>query len=73
MPDTRSPYDHTLHAINELNQHINGIASMPSGGPRPLDSHLTGALNLARAQITVASALLAVADAIREHQAGGQS
>jgi len=73
VPDTRRPYDHALHTINEVNQTINGIASMPSGGPRPLDGHLTGALTRARAQIAVASALLAVADAIREHSAAEQS
>lgn len=62
---TRTPYDHTLHAINETAQALRGIEALPGGQPRALTgSTAIGALTV-RSNLAIASALLAVADALR--------
>lgn len=51
----RTPYDHTLAEINDLTAAINRIAN----GPTPGD--VTAGILTARANLAIASALLAVA------------
>ena len=70
MNETRRPYDHALHAINELNTQVNEITTWPTGQPRPLEARMSAAVLEVRGQLAIASALLAVADAIREQRDG---
>ncbi|MFD1656958.1 hypothetical protein ACFSL4_01585 [Streptomyces caeni] len=71
MSEARRPYDHTLHAINELNEQVSAITTWPTGQPRPLDGRMSATVLQVRGQLAIASALLAVADAIRERQNEG--
>jgi hypothetical protein len=67
VPETiaRAPYDHALYLINEVNRNINEATLFPDGRSRGIDSTaLSGVLN-ASSNLAIASALLAVADAIR--------
>jgi len=64
-PVARDPYDHALYLINEANRNIAGTTTLPDGRPRSIDSTaLSGALG-ASSNLAIASALLAVADALR--------
>ncbi|MET7776281.1 hypothetical protein ABZU94_10615 [Streptomyces mirabilis] len=69
----RRPYDAALQAINELNTQINGIVSRPDGGPRPLDGQMTAAILNVRGRLAIASALLAIADALKGNADGSAS
>jgi hypothetical protein len=61
----RKPYDHALHLVNTVGQGVGKIAEWPDGRSRDLDgSTAVGAL-VATSNLAIASALLAVADAIR--------
>ncbi|MEU6342191.1 hypothetical protein ABZ883_14765 [Streptomyces sp. NPDC046977] len=60
----RTPYEHTLAEINETNATLNAIGTNPDGTSRGLDGPTAvGALTV-RSNLTIASALLAVADAL---------
>lgn len=61
----RPPYEHALAEINTTSESLRGIESLPNGRPRDLDGPTAvGALTV-RSNLAIASALLAVADAIR--------
>lgn len=62
----RTPYQHTLAEINEVNQNLNTITS----GRGVPDDIAIGVLT-ARSNLAIASSLLAVADAIRSTQPDG--
>jgi hypothetical protein len=63
-PTARTPYEYTLHTINEVNEQTNRITGT---GPsvRPVDARTATAVLAARSNLAIASALLAVADALR--------
>lgn len=64
-PIARAPYDHAAHVINETAESLHGIEALPDGHPRDLDGPTAvGALTV-RSNLAIASALLAVADALR--------
>lgn len=65
QPTTRTPYDHTLYLINQVNQAINRVAALPDGTPRDLDGPTTAGVLNASSNLAIASALLAIADAFR--------
>lgn len=68
MPETisRAPYDHALFEINTTSESLRGIEQLPSGRPRDLDGPTAiGALTV-RSNLAIASALLALVDAIRD-------
>ncbi|GFH36605.1 hypothetical protein [Streptomyces pacificus] len=70
MPNTaaRTPYGHTLHVINQTAESLRMIEARPDGRPRDLDGPTAvGALTV-RSNLAIASALLAVADALRTEQ-----
>ncbi|MFM9602709.1 hypothetical protein [Streptomyces turgidiscabies] len=67
-PPVRKPYDHTLHLINSTNKSINAVTGWPDGRSRDLDGPTAAGTLVASSNLAIASALLAVADAIR----GGQ-
>ena len=62
---TRTPYDHTLAEINEISAGVGLVATHPDGSPRGLDGPTAvGALTV-RSNLAIASALLALTDAVR--------
>lgn len=64
-PAPRNPYDHALHTINETSAALSSLARQPNGSGRPLDGPTAvGALN-AWSNLAIASALVAIADALR--------
>jgi hypothetical protein len=65
QPTARTPYNHTLFLINEVNQAINRVSALPDGKPRDLDGPTAVGVLSASSNLAIASALLAVADAIR--------
>lgn len=67
-PTTRTPYDHALWLINQVNQAVNRVAALPDGTPRDLDGPTTAGVLGASSNLAIASALLAVADALRAAQ-----
>ncbi|MER7815631.1 hypothetical protein [Streptomyces sp. NPDC096153] len=75
MPNTaaRTPYEHTLHVIEETAECLRtGVETLPDGRARDLDGPTAiGALTV-RSNLAIASALLAVADALRAPQAEGK-
>ena len=61
----RNTYDHALHLINTVGQNIDRMAETPDGRPRDLDGATAAGTLIALSNTAIASALLAVADAIR--------
>lgn len=64
-PIARAPYDHALHLVNTVSQSVDKIAEWPDGRPRDLDGPTAVGTLVATSNLAIASALLAVADAIR--------
>ncbi|MDQ0758680.1 hypothetical protein [Streptomyces canus] len=68
----RPPYGHALAEINTTAEALRGIEALPDGRPRDLDGPTTiGALTV-RSNLAIASALLAVADALRDSAPNAQ-
>ena len=67
MPErvNRNPYDHTLHLINTVGQSVDRMAETPDGRPRDVDGATATGTLVAVSNTAIASALLAVADALR--------
>lgn len=61
----RAPYDHALHLINTSCQSIDRIAEYPDGRSRDLDGPTAVGTLVVTSNAAIASALLAVADALR--------
>lgn len=68
---TRKPYDHALHLINSVGQSVDGMTVRPDGRPRDLDGPTAVGTLVATSNLAIASALLAVADALRARSANG--
>lgn len=68
QPTARTPYEHALHKINETSGRLNLITS---GRSVPGDT-AASVLN-AESNLAIATALLAVADAIRSTQTDGSA
>lgn len=66
MPEqiARRPYDHALHQINEVSEQTNRVTGT-GDSPRSIDPVTTVAVLNARSNLAIASALLAIADALR--------
>lgn len=70
-PIVRAPYDHALAEINNTTANLRNIERLPDGRLRDLDGPMAiGALTI-RSNVAIASALLAVADALRPPSAEG--
>lgn len=67
-PAVRTPYEHTLHQINEVSAQTNHVTGIGDSS-RPIDPVAMVAVLNARSNLAIASALLAVADALRDCQA----
>ncbi|MEU7416682.1 hypothetical protein [Streptomyces antibioticus] len=70
-PVARLPYEHTLAEINTTSSGLGGIEALPSGRPRDLDGPTAIGVLMVRSNLAIASALLAVADALRCTPADG--
>ncbi|MEU0018012.1 hypothetical protein ABZ173_10115 [Streptomyces rochei] len=64
QPTARTPYDHAVHQINEVSDQTNRVTGVGESA-RPIDPVTTNAVLIARSNLAIASALLAVADALR--------
>ncbi|MFD3929708.1 hypothetical protein [Streptomyces sp. NPDC058614] len=67
QPITRNPYNHALHQINEVSEQTNRVTGT-GDGTRPITPMAMIAVLTARSNLAIASALLAVADALRPNQ-----
>lgn len=61
----RKPYDHAIRLINTVGQSIDRMAETPDGRPRNVDGATATGTLVALSNAAIASALLAVADAIQ--------
>jgi hypothetical protein len=71
-PVTRGPYDHALAEINTTAENLRGIESLPDGRPRDLSSTTAVGVLTIRSNLAIASALLAIADSLRDPAAGSE-
>lgn len=71
-PVTRRPYDHTLAEINTATESLRMIEALPGGSPRALDGPTVIGVLTVRSNLAIASALLAIADALRPAPADGR-
>ncbi|MCI3240260.1 hypothetical protein [Streptomyces spinosisporus] len=69
-PTSRMPYEHSLHLINHANEQLNAITNDSHGRPRDLDALMATRVLATMSNLAIASALLAVADAIRAPRGG---
>ncbi len=68
MTNERLPYAHTLAEINEITQNLNGITS-----GRSVPGDIAIGVLTTRSNLAIASALLALADAVRSTQPDGSA
>lgn len=71
-PVTRGPYDHALAQINTTADNLRGIESLPGGRPRDLSGATAVGVLTIRSNLAIASALLAIADVLRESAPTGK-
>jgi hypothetical protein len=69
---TRGPYEHSLAQINTTAENLRGIESLPDGRPRDLSSATAVGVLTIRSNLAIASALLAIADALRGSAPNGK-
>jgi hypothetical protein len=68
QPTARLPRDHALYLINQTADSLNGMATLPNGQPRDLDGPTTTGILTAWSGLAIASAIVALADAVRGDQ-----
>jgi hypothetical protein len=64
-PIVRVPYEHALAEINNTTENLRNIERLPDGRCRDLDGPTAIGVLSVRSNVAIASALLAVADALR--------
>lgn len=64
-PTPRNPYDHAAYLINRTNENLTAITTDEYGRMRALDGPTSAGVLAASSNLAIASALLAIADAIR--------
>ncbi|MYR60052.1 hypothetical protein GTY54_28750 [Streptomyces sp. SID625] len=67
-PTARTPYDHALWLINSVDQGINGMVTLPNGQTRDVDGPTAVGILTVHSNLAIASALVAVAEALRGEQ-----
>ncbi|MFE9906440.1 hypothetical protein [Streptomyces achromogenes] len=65
QPTTRTPYDHALWLINSVDEGVNGMVTLTDGRLRDLDGPTAAGVLTVRSNLAIASALVAVAEALR--------
>ncbi|MFH9013993.1 hypothetical protein ACH4C6_21760 [Streptomyces sp. NPDC017943] len=68
QPTARKPHDHALWLINGVDESINAMCRLPSGRSRDLDGPTAVGVLTVRSNLAIASALVAVAEALRGEQ-----
>lgn len=71
-PAPHGPYDYALVRINNTTASLGNIEQVPGGRPRDLDGPTAIGVLTVHSNLAIASALLAVADALRSQAAAGQ-
>lgn len=69
---SRAPYAHALAEVNTTSASLRNIEALPSGRPRDLDGPTVIGVLAVRSNLAIASALLAIADALRSSPTDGQ-
>lgn len=64
----RTPYNHTLHTINETEEGIRAMVLDGNRAARDLDGPTAVGILAARSNLAIASALLSVADVLRHRR-----
>src|SRR5690606_24943710 len=65
QPTPRPPHDHALWPINNVEENITGMVTQPNGQPRSVDGPTAVGILTARSHLAIASALAAIAEALR--------
>ncbi|KMS79086.1 hypothetical protein ACH49_13600 [Streptomyces leeuwenhoekii] len=68
QPTARPPHDHALWLINNIEQGITNMVTLPNGHLRDLDGPTAVGILTVRSNLAIASALVAVAEALRGEQ-----
>lgn len=66
QPTARLPRDHALWLINQTQDSLNRMATLPDSRPRDLDGPTAAGVLTAWSGLAIASAIVALADAVRE-------
>jgi hypothetical protein len=64
-PTARKPHDHALWLINSVEESISAMVTLPNGRSRDLDGPTAAGILTVRSNLAIASALVAVAEALR--------
>lgn len=65
QPAPRTLRDDAIDMVNQTSRSIDQVSSHPDGSPRALPGDVTAGVLTAKANLAIATALIAVADAIR--------
>ncbi|NEY33057.1 hypothetical protein GTU99_12795 [Streptomyces sp. PRKS01-65] len=65
QPTARTPHDHALWLINNIEQGITNMVTLPNGELRNIDGPTAVGILTVRSNLAIASALAAVAEALR--------
>lgn len=65
----RNAHDHALWLINHVNEGINGMCMLPDGRNRDLPGDVAVGVLTVNSNLAIASALVAVAEALKGQQA----
>ncbi|MEV0244945.1 hypothetical protein AB0I06_34285 [Streptomyces sp. NPDC050674] len=68
QPTARKPHDHALWLINNVDEGVNGMCTLPDGRVRDLPGPLAVGILTVRSNLAIASELVAVAEALRGEQ-----
>ena len=68
QPTARPPHDHALWLINNVEENITGMVTQPNGQTRNVDGPTAVGILTARSNLAIASALVAIAEALRGEQ-----
>ncbi|MGW0131924.1 hypothetical protein [Streptomyces sp. NPDC003299] len=68
QPTARKPYDHALWLINQVDEGVRGMTSWSGGQQRVLPGDVAVGLLTVRSNLAIASALVAVAEALRSER-----
>jgi hypothetical protein len=65
QPTARPPHDHALWLINNVEQGVTAMCTLPDGRTRDLPGPVAVGILTVRSNLAIASALVAVAEALR--------
>jgi putative hemolysin len=68
QPTARPPHDHALWLINNVEQGVTGMCTLPDGRVRDLPGPVAVGILTVRSNLAIASALVAVAEAQRSKE-----